>query len=229
MMRSVVVVLCVLSHAAARRRPLGFGSFQLPKLENPFDERPGATVGKLQVALANEDMVATKIVAEAAETFERDRSRRALPNFISTVATALCRQGDAWLYAACSGERFDPGRVERDDHERAYFKLVDTEAAKFEVERTPSTDELERTRSGVRGMCVVSIVVVLEGDLTTVFEGAADSEQKMRDALTDLGGACLVRGGDALYNAEVLWTPSSADEALFKDEALVDFPELMAL
>jgi len=32
-----------------------------------------------------------------------------------------------------------------------------------------------------------------------------------------------------VYNAEVLWTPSSADEALFKDEMLVDFPELLAL
>ena len=30
-----------------------FGGF---KFENPFDDRPGATVGKLQIALANEDL-----------------------------------------------------------------------------------------------------------------------------------------------------------------------------
>ena len=83
--------------------------------------------------------------------------------------------------------------------------------------------------AGVRGMCVVSIVAVLEGDLIEVFEGAARSEQALRDALRDLSAACAVRGGDDLYNAEVLWTPSSADESLFLDEMLLDFPELMAL
>ena len=52
-----------------------FGGFQLPKIDNPFDSRPGVTVGKLQVALANEDMRATKVVAQAAGV-SRGKMRR---------------------------------------------------------------------------------------------------------------------------------------------------------
>ena len=85
-----------------------------------------------------------------------------------------------WLYAASVGERFDPGRVERYDHETAYENLVNAEAAKFEEERTPSSAELERTSEGVRGMCVVSIVVCLEGDETELFADAAASEPRLR-------------------------------------------------
>ena len=215
---------------ATPRQRLGtrrsFGGF---KFENPFDDRPGATVGKLQIALANEDMSATRVVADCAARFERDRSHAALPKFIADVATSLARRADAWLYAASVGERFDPGRVERYDHETAYENLVNAEAAKFEEERTPSSAELEQTSEGVRGMCVVSIVVCLEGDETELFADAAASEPRLRTALRDLATRCGVQGGDLVYNAEVLWTPSSADEALFKDEMLVDFPELLAL
>ena len=221
-LRAAVAAL-VAAHVAA------FGGFQLPKIDNPFDSRPGVTVGKLQVALANEDMRATKVVAQAAARFESDRSRRALPDFVNDVATQLCRRRGDWLYASCAGERFDGGAVDRDDHEVAYNRLVNAEAAKFEVERMPSQGELESTAAGVRGMCVVSLVVALEGDLLDAFTDAARSEASLSDALADVAAACLVRGGDALYNAEVLWTPSSADEALFKDDALLDFPELLQL
>ena len=200
---------------ATPRQRLGtrrsFGGFKLPNIENPFDDRPGATVGKLQIALANEDMSATRVVADCAARFERDRSRAALPKFIADVATSLARRADAWLYAASVGERFDPGRVERYDHETAYENLVNAEAAKFEEERTPSSAELERTSEGVRGMCVVSIVVCLEGDETELFADAAASEPRLRTALRDLATRCGVQGGDLVYNAEVLWTPSSAD------------------
>ena len=74
------------------RRSFGF---KLPNIENPFDDRPGATVGKLQIALANEDMAATRVVADCAARFERDRSRAALPKFIADVATSLARRADA--------------------------------------------------------------------------------------------------------------------------------------
>ena len=81
---------------ATPRQRLGtrrsFGGF---KFENPFDDRPGATVGKLQIALANEDMAATRVVADCAARFERDRSRAALPKFIADVATSLARRADA--------------------------------------------------------------------------------------------------------------------------------------
>ena len=78
-------------------------------------------------------------------------------------------------------------------------------------------------------MCVVTLVAAIEGDRQDIFEGAAASEASLRTALRTLAAASGVRGGDAIYNAEVLWTPSSADEALFKNEMLLDFPELLAL
>ena len=112
---------------ATPRQRLGtrrsFGGF---KFENPFDDRPGATVGKLQIALANEDMAATR-VADCAARFERERSRAALPKFIADVATFLARRADAWLYAASVGERFDPDRVQRYDRETAYENLVNAD------------------------------------------------------------------------------------------------------
>ena len=84
---------------------------------------------------------------------------------------------------------------------------------KFEEERTPSSAELEQTSEGMRGMCVVSIVVCLEGDETELFADAAASEPRLRTALRDLATRCGVQGGDLVYNAEGLWTPSSADDA----------------
>ena len=93
----------------------------------PFDDRPGATVGKLQIALANEDMSETRVVADCAARFERDGSRAALPKVIADVATFHARRAGAWLYAASVGERFDPDRVERHDHEAAYENLVNAD------------------------------------------------------------------------------------------------------
>ena len=93
----------------------------------PFDDRPGATVGKLQIALANEDMAATRVVADCVARFERDRSRAALPIVIADVATPLARRADAWLYAASVGGRFDPDRVERYDHETAHENLTNAD------------------------------------------------------------------------------------------------------
>ena len=42
----------------------------------PFDDRPGATVGKLQIALANEDMAATRVVAGCGALRARPEPRR---------------------------------------------------------------------------------------------------------------------------------------------------------
>ena len=91
----------------------------------PFDDRPGATVGKLQIALAKEDMAATRVVADGA--LGRDRSRAALPKVIADVATSLARRAGAWFYAASVGERYDPDRVERYDHEAAYENVVNAD------------------------------------------------------------------------------------------------------
>jgi len=232
------VALCVVQSAAAlrpaaRRSPARtrrpFGDFKLPSFENPFDDRPGATVGALQVALANRDMAATMVVARAADRFAGDRSRAALPNFVANVATELRRRSDSWLYAAATVERVDPGRVERGDHERAYNRLVDREAAKFDVERTPTAAELDATGGGVKGLCVVSLVFALEGDRAGDLAGAAASEAAMRDAVAAVAAAGAVRGGAELYNAEVLWTPSDAEEPLFAPEMVLSFPELLAL
>ena len=93
----------------------------------PFDLRPGATVGKLQIALANEDMAATRSSPTARRASSATGAAPLCRNFIADVATSLARRADAWLYAASVGERFDPDRVERYDHETAYENLVNAD------------------------------------------------------------------------------------------------------
>ena len=102
-----------------------FGGF---KFENPFDDRPGATVGKLQIALANEDMAATRVVADCAARFERDRSRAALPKVIARTWPPPSRGGrtrGSTPPPLESASTLD--RVGRYDHEAAYANLVNAD------------------------------------------------------------------------------------------------------
>ena len=92
----------------------------------PFDDRPGATVGKLQIALANEDMAATRVVADCALRARREPRRFA--EIHRGRGHSLARRADAWLCAASVvRERFDPDRVERYDHEAAHENLVNAD------------------------------------------------------------------------------------------------------
>jgi len=207
-------------------RPMGL----FDRLRNPFDGRPGATIGLLQVALTNEKAQTSKFVGEEARKLD-GASARGLARFISNVCTGLCRRETSWLYASSKAEYFDGGATERSEHERYYNRLVNAEAAKFEKEYTPTAAELAKASSEdvPGGLCVVSVVVALEGDLRDVFDGASSSVGSLRRAFNDLASAATVQGGEELYNAEVLWTPSSPDEALLRDDMLLDFPELLAI
>lgn len=196
--------------------------------KNPFDRRPGATVGKLQVALANGNWQVSKFVGEEARAMNGN-SAAGLADFVSAVCTGLCRKQADWLYAAEMHDVFGGGAVERNEHERYYNRLVNAEAAKFDKEYLPTAAELASAADQPGGLCVVSIVCALEGDVTDIFEGAPMSTPALRNALTDLAGAVQIDDGYNLYNAEVLWTPSSAEETLLKEDTILDFPELLAL
>eukprot|EP00635_Sarcinochrysidales_sp_CCMP3193_P005808 CAMPEP_0118902138 /NCGR_PEP_ID=MMETSP1166-20130328/7558_1 /TAXON_ID=1104430 /ORGANISM="Chrysoreinhardia sp, Strain CCMP3193" /LENGTH=239 /DNA_ID=CAMNT_0006841339 /DNA_START=36 /DNA_END=755 /DNA_ORIENTATION=+ len=220
------VVAFVLSSPALRTTKVcGF----LDNLRNPFDDRPGATVGLVQVALTNEQAQATKFIGDAARKLDSS-SARGLARFVSEVCTGLCRRQDAWLYAHSTASYFGPGAAERQEHERYYNRMVNAEAVKFEKEYLPSAAELAKAEEdGSGGLCVISLVVAIEGDVRDIFEGSSSSIRSLRAALTDLSATANVDGGYALYNAEVLWTPSSPKESLLRDEMLLDFPELLAL
>ena len=91
----------------------------------PFDDRPGATVGKLQIALASEDMAATRVVADSLRA--RPEPRRFAESHRGR-GHSLARSADAWLCAASVvREHFDPDRVERYDHEAAHENLVNAD------------------------------------------------------------------------------------------------------
>ena len=199
------------------------------KLKNPFDSRPGATVGLVQVALNDEKAQTSKFIAETARSLNAN-SARGLARFVEQICTGLSRRDDDWAYATASAKYFKGSQAEKSDHERYYNRLVNVEASKFEKEYLPSAADLAKAKDErSSGFCVVSLVVALEGDLTTIFDGAASSITNLRVALGDISAAASVDDGYALYNAEVLWTPSSPDETLLRDEMLLDFPELLAL
>lgn len=196
--------------------------------KNPFDRRPGATVAKVQVALSNSNWLVSQFVGDKARSMDGETAQ-GLANFISDICTGLARRQRDWLYAAEEHEFFGGGAVERAEHERCYNRFVSAEAAKFEKEYLPTAADIKQANEQPGGICVISIVCALEGDFVDLFESAPSSIPSLLNALTDLAGAVQIDGGYNLYNGEVLWTPSSPDEALFKEDVLLDFPELMAL
>ncbi|KAJ1454976.1 hypothetical protein M885DRAFT_520887 [Pelagophyceae sp. CCMP2097] len=200
-------------------------------LKNPFDDRPGCTVSKVQVALYNEGGrdSASGFLSDAARKLEEDERDSALAYFVADVSTGLSRRKASWAYASCETRLFDGGEVENNDHERYFNKLVNSEEAKYEKEYVPSAEEMEKIAAARGGMCVVSLITAIEGDCMWVFDGASTSARGLGETLRNLGAQALVAGGDELYNGEVLWTPSEPGEALFKDDMLLDFPELMIL
>lgn len=196
---------------------------------NPFDRRPGATVGKLQVALANGNWQASKMIGDAARKMNGNTAQ-GLADFIEKVCTDLCRLSSDWLYAAEEHDVFGGGAVENSEHERYYNMLVNKEAAKFDKEYMPTAADMEaEAKAQPGGICVVSVVAALEGDLEDIFRNAPSSVRTLNNALTDLAGAAQINDGYNLYNAEVLWTPSSPDETLLREDAILDFPELILL
>mmetsp|Transcript_7743 Transcript_7743/g.11718 ORF Transcript_7743/g.11718 Transcript_7743/m.11718 type:complete len:257 (+) Transcript_7743:12-782(+) len=197
--------------------------------KNPFDRRPGATIGLLQVAMTNEKALASKFLGDEAKRLDA-RSARGLSMFVESICTGLSRRDDSWVYAHTSEKWFNGAEAERNDHERYYNRLTNKEAAKFEKEYIPSSQELKEASDDVAGgYCVASLIVALEGDLRSIFQGAANSVTDFRYALADLAAAATVDDGYSLFNAELLWTPSSPQETLLREDMLLDFPELLAL
>ena len=106
------------AQGARRARAIRAGA-----IADPFDDRPGATVGKLQIALANEDMAATRVVADCAVRFERDRTT---PAESHRGRGHLPREEGGRLALRRLRWRALRHRVERYDHETADENLVRT-------------------------------------------------------------------------------------------------------
>jgi uncharacterized membrane protein len=191
----------------------------------------GITVGKVQVALQCKDRSGIfRELEQAAATASSSGSSTTntvkLAQLANSVCLALLRKSDDWT-AACSMSKWfsqnDAGKAES-----LFNDMSNREAAKFEKEYIPDMGSTEAAVSGGPTICVVSVVVELQGDQTK-FDGAGFSLAGTRDVLTSVASDVLVERGACVNAVEVFWTPSERSEVLSSRDVVYDFPELIDL
>ncbi len=76
---------------------------------------------------------------------------------------------------------------------------------------------------------VVSLLLAIRGDRTSSQIGSIGGKpaSDLGNALQQMGSDVMSEGGDLLIAAELLWTPSEADEMLERRDAFLDYPELI--
>eukprot|EP00617_Octactis_speculum_P020705 CAMPEP_0185756376 /NCGR_PEP_ID=MMETSP1174-20130828/14812_1 /TAXON_ID=35687 /ORGANISM="Dictyocha speculum, Strain CCMP1381" /LENGTH=266 /DNA_ID=CAMNT_0028435319 /DNA_START=125 /DNA_END=925 /DNA_ORIENTATION=- len=181
----------------------------------------GMSVVKLQVAVRCLDRSPSSTVAllaQKAETAITD-TPRGLARLVSDVTLALTRKRDDWV--ACSSETTHFGSS--DKAESAYNKMVNRELAKFEKEYVPPAGTF---RGDDSTLAVVSILLAIRGDKTN-FPNVGGNAAALAGALEMVGTDVVTGGGELLVAAELLWTPSEADEVLEKRDLILDYPELI--
>jgi len=187
----------------------------------------GITVGKVQVALQCKDRSGIfRDLEQAAASASRSANNAKLAQLANSVCLALLRKSDDWT-AACSTSKWfsqnDAGKAES-----LFNDMSNREAAKFEKEYIPDMGSAEAAVSGGPTICVVSVVVELQGDQTK-FDGAGFSLTGTRDVLSSLASDVLVERGACVNAVEVFWTPSERSEVLSSRDVIFDFPELIDL
>jgi len=185
----------------------------------------GITVGKVQVALQANDRSGSSIFSileNKART--TGNSNAALSRMCNDVCLSLLRKSDDWT-GACSTSTWFGGK-DSGGAEKRYNELANQEASKFEKEYIPKAGSEEK--SGGPTYVIVSLIIELQGDSTN-FDGAGFSFQGTKDVLSSIASDCTVDGGYCVNAVEVFWTPSERKEVLSKEDALIDFPELIDL
>lgn len=185
----------------------------------------GITVGKVQVALACSDRGPDSIVGILERKADSaGDTQYQLARLCNDVCLSLLRKSTDWTAAASDSEWFswnDAGRAES-----LYNDWANREAAKYEKEYIPGTDQEEK--GGGPTLVVFSLVVEIQAD-NTAFDGAGYSLTKTKEALSNLAGDCLVEGGECLNAVEVFWCPREKSEVLTSRDVVLDFPELIDL
>ena len=162
----------------------------------------------------------------AARASSTNTNKVKLAQLANNVCLALLRKSDDWT-AACSMSKWfsqnDAGKAES-----LFNDMSNREAAKFEKEYIPDVGSTEAAVSGGPTICVVSVVVELQGDQTK-FDGAGFSLAGTRDVLSSVASDVLVERGACVNAVEVFWTPSERSEVLSSRDVVFDFPELIDL
>lgn len=186
----------------------------------------GITVGKIQVALQCKDRSGIfQELEKSARSASSSSNKRTLAQLANTVCLALLRKSDDWTGACSTSQWFsqnDAGKAES-----RFNDMCNREAAKFEKEYVPD-DSGGRQQGGGPTLCVVSLVVELQGD-ETKFDGAGFSIAGTREVLSSLASDVLVERGECVNAVEVFWTPSERSEVLTSRDVVLDFPELIDL
>ena len=185
----------------------------------------GITVGKVQVALQCQDRSGIfQELEKSARSSSNSSNSKALAQLANTVCLALLRKSDDWT-GACSTSQWysqnDAGKAES-----RFNDMCNREAAKFEKEYIP--DDSVGQRGGGPTLCVVSLVVEMQGDQTK-FDGAGFSIAGTREVLSSLASDVSVEQGTCVNAVEVFWTPSDRSEVLTNRDVVLDFPELIDL
>mmetsp|Transcript_3362 Transcript_3362/g.4490 ORF Transcript_3362/g.4490 Transcript_3362/m.4490 type:complete len:240 (+) Transcript_3362:41-760(+) len=185
----------------------------------------GVTVGKIQVALACSDRGPDSIVGILERKADSaGDTQYQLARLCNDVCLSLLRKSSDWTAAASESDWFswnDAGKAES-----LYNTWANREAAKYEKEYIPGTDQEEK--GGGPTLVVVSLVVEIQGD-NTDFDGAGYSLTKTKEVLSSLAGDCLVEGGECINAVEVFWCPGEKSEVLTSRDVILDFPELIDL
>jgi uncharacterized membrane protein len=205
----------------------------LEGVSSPFEQATalgkGVTVARLQVALEAKDRSKSSILgtmaSKAANCFPD--SPRSLATLVSEVSVALLRRESDWVAAASECKVFAGlDQTAAEDKAEAYFnRALTKELGKFEKEYVPAPGTPADGAEGT--LVVVSILAAVRGDKTDF--GSVASVGALKRALQLLAANVMLERGELLVAAEVLWTPSEADEVLTRPDMLLDYPELIDL
>ena len=132
--------------------------------------------------------------------------------------------GAGLVSPGCAG--WSVSRSAPDEAEVFFNRMVTREVAKFDREYLP---EPGSPQAGAKAtLVVVSLLLAIRGDRTT-FPSVAGSAAALRDALQLVVGDVMADSGDLVVAAELLWTPTEAEEVLDKRQLVLDYPELVDL
>jgi len=163
-------------------------------------------------------------------------SIRKMGEITSEVALTLLRQRSNWQAANFDASTF---RDNVADAETAFNKRVIFERSKFENENP--MDLMTPGQIGGRPtVAVVTMIVGVKGKSGVVGDICSGRARVTENSVVELLETIAAEASKSAYSstddpdsglvsAELLWTPSSPDEVLSRQEILMDYPELIDL
>ncbi|CAN0179989.1 unnamed protein product [Ectocarpus sp. 13 AM-2016] len=209
----------------------------------PSSRGKGVDVIKLQFAINCCDRGSNSILGVLEDVSARGDTgtRLGLAEVVSEISFALGRRSSDWVASASELEHFDDPNTERAEatfsqysvHLRAKIKRETKSLVRgknISVQR--SREEGSSAAPGRPTVAVVCLVIALRGDALQrlgLDKNVNSSISGPKSALQAISSGSLSDAGHDLLAAEVLWTPEEPWEALSKEDAMEDFPDLSDL